>query len=210
MRARVKAWRDAGEKVALIPTMGALHDGHLSLIQVGRDFARRTVASIFVNPRQFAPHEDFDAYPRTEQDDLDRLSAAGCDLAFLPTPEEMYPAGFQTSVSVSEVTQGLCGASRPVFFGGITTVVTKLLNQCQPDVAVFGEKDYQQLVVIRRLVKDLDLPVEIIGAPIRREADGLAMSSRNRYLSEEERAIAGQLNKVKRSACMEIAGSATT
>ncbi|NWG93572.1 MAG: pantoate--beta-alanine ligase [Parvularculaceae bacterium] len=196
LRARVDGWRAAGETVGLVPTMGALHEGHLSLVRRSNSLARRTVASIFVNPRQFAPHEDFGSYPRQEAHDLELLQKAGCHLAYIPPPEEMYPDGFQTSIAVSEIAQGLCGGSRPHFFGGVATVVCKLINQARPDIAVFGEKDYQQLLVIRRMVKDLNMPVDIIGAPIVREADGLAMSSRNAYLSSEERAIAGRLNAV--------------
>ena len=196
LRARVDSWRSAGESVGLVPTMGALHDGHLSLIRRSNSLVGKTVASIFVNPAQFAPHEDFSSYPRREALDLDLLQKAGCHLAYIPTPEEMYPEGFQTSIAVTSLTQGLCGASRPHFFGGVATVVAKLLNQARPDIAVFGEKDYQQLLVIRRMVKDLNLQVDIIGAPILREADGLAMSSRNAYLGADERAVAGKLNKI--------------
>lgn len=196
LRARVDAWRAQGERVGFVPTMGALHAGHLSLIRRSAGLADRTVASIFVNPTQFAPTEDFGAYPRQEARDVELLQNAGCHLAYAPAHEEMYPSGFQTAISVSEISQGLCGASRPHFFGGVTTVVCKLLNQVRPDYAVFGEKDYQQLLVIRRMVKDLNMPVEIVGAPIVRESDGLAMSSRNAYLDAQERATAGRLNKV--------------
>ncbi|HNS88056.1 MAG TPA: pantoate--beta-alanine ligase, partial [Parvularculaceae bacterium] len=195
-RKMVRKWRAEGLSVGLVPTMGALHEGHLSLIRRSNALAERTIASIFVNPAQFAPHEDFGTYPRREETDLALLKKEGCDLVFAPSSEEMYPAGFQTAVSVASVSQGLCGASRPHFFGGVATVVCKLLNQVAPDIAVFGEKDYQQLLVIRRMAKDLDLPVEIVGAPIVREADGLAMSSRNAYLNADERKIAGALNKV--------------
>lgn len=204
LRARVDGWRASGETVGLVPTMGALHDGHLSLIRRANSLATRTVASIFVNPAQFAPHEDFGAYPRQEASDLELLQKAGCHLAYVPAREEMYPDGFQTSVAVSNVSEGLCGASRPHFFGGVATVVCKLLNQVRPDVAIFGEKDYQQLLVIRRMVKDLNMSVDIIGAPIVREADGLAMSSRNAYLSADERMIAGRLNHVLKSMAEEL------
>jgi pantoate--beta-alanine ligase len=200
LRARLDGWRSAGETVGLIPTMGALHEGHLSLIRRSHGLAQRSVASIFVNPSQFAPHEDFGAYPRQEANDLDLLQKAGCHLAYLPAAEEMYPVGFQTSVAVSDISQGLCGASRPHFFGGVATVVCKLLNQARPDFAIFGEKDYQQLLVIRRMVKDLNMPVEIVGAPIVREPDGLAMSSRNAYLTADERQIAGKLNGILKAA----------
>jgi pantoate--beta-alanine ligase len=196
LRARIDGWRSSGLTVGLVPTMGALHDGHLALIRQSNQHAARTVASIFVNPAQFAPTEDFGAYPRQEGADLELLQKAGCHLAFVPAAEEMYPDGFQTSVAVSGVSRGLCGASRPHFFGGVATVVAKLFNQVRPDIAVFGEKDYQQLLVIRRMVKDLNMSVDIIGAPILREADGLAMSSRNAYLSAEARAVAGKLNGV--------------
>jgi pantoate--beta-alanine ligase len=191
LRARVDGWRSAGLSVGLVPTMGALHEGHLSLVRRSHGLVQRTIATIFVNPAQFAPTEDFSAYPRQESADLELLQKA-----FIPPPEEMYPEGFQTSISVGAVAQGLCGASRPHFFGGVATVVAKLLNQARPDVAVFGEKDYQQLLVIRRMVKDLNMSVDIISAPIMREADGLAMSSRNAYLTPEGRAVAGKLNGV--------------
>lgn len=194
LRARIDGWRTQGHTVGLVPTMGALHDGHLSLIRRSNGLVSRTVASIFVNPAQFAPTEDFSSYPRQEAADLELLQRAGCHLAYIPSAEEMYPDGFQTSVSVSGVSQGLCGASRPHFFGGVTTIVCKLLNQAWPDIAVFGEKDYQQLLVIRRMAKDLNMGVDIIGAPIVREDDGLAMSSRNAYLNADERVIAGKLN----------------
>ena len=196
LRARVDAWRSSGQSVGFVPTMGALHDGHLSLVRMAARLSDRTVASIFVNPTQFAPHEDFSSYPRNEAQDLEKLQSAGCHLAYTPPPEQMYPPGFQTSIKVEAVSQGLCGESRPHFFGGVATVVCKLLNQVRPTVAVFGEKDFQQLLVIKRMVRDLDMPVEIVGAPIVREADGLAMSSRNAYLSTDERATAGKLNKI--------------
>lgn len=194
LRARVDNWRANKLTVAFVPTMGALHQGHISLIKRAGGLADRTVASIFVNPAQFAAHEDLDAYPRDEARDLTLLQAAGCSLAYTPPAAEMYPPGFQTAVAVSEISQGLCGASRPHFFGGVATVVCKLLNQCRPDVAVFGEKDFQQLLVIRRMVRDLDMDVDIVGAPIVREPDGLAMSSRNAYLSADERRVAGAVN----------------
>ncbi len=194
LRAQVSAWKREGLRVAMVPTMGALHEGHLSLVRLGNERADRTVASIFVNPAQFAPHEDFDAYPRGEDRDSALLAAAGCALLFAPTAAEMYPDGFATAVSVATgVSQPLEGVSRPHFFGGVATVVAKLLNQCRPDVAIFGEKDYQQLLVIRRMARDLDLGVEIIGGPTSREADDLAMSSRNAYLTPEEREAASAL-----------------
>lgn len=196
LRARVDGWRADKLTVGFVPTMGALHRGHLSLIAKAASLADRVVASIFVNPKQFAPGEDLASYPRQEARDLELLASAGCQLAYLPDAAVMYPPGFQTSVAVAELSKGLCGESRPHFFGGVATVVCKLLNQARPDIAVFGEKDFQQLLVIKRMVRDLDMPVDIVGAPIVREADGLAMSSRNAYLSAEERKRAGALNRV--------------
>lgn len=193
LRAQVSAWKAEGLKVGMVPTMGALHEGHLSLVRLARTRADRVVASIFVNPTQFAPHEDFDAYPRAEARDAGLLEGAGCDLLYAPTAAEMYPKGFATSVSVTGVSEPLDGQARPHHFGGVATVVTKLLSQCAPDVAVFGEKDYQQLLVIKALARDLDLPVEIVGGPTARDHDGLALSSRNAYLSESERAVASAL-----------------
>jgi pantoate--beta-alanine ligase len=194
LRAEIADWRAEGLSVALVPTMGALHEGHLSLIRLAGQHADRVVASLFVNPTQFAPHEDLDAYPRDEAGDARLLAGAGCHLLYAPSVEEMYRPGAATRVAVSGVSEPLDGAARPHHFGGVATVVTKLLIQCGPDVAVFGEKDYQQLQVIRRLVADLDLPVRIIGGPIVRAASGLALSSRNAYLSDAERLVAGQLN----------------
>ena len=198
LRARVASWRAAGERVALVPTMGALHEGHLSLVSLGRQKADRVVATLFVNPTQFSPTEDFEAYPRNEARDAELLAAAGCDLLYAPGAEEMYPPGFSTSVAVAHVSDGMEGAARPHHFGGVATVVTKLLTQAGPDVAIFGEKDYQQLQVIRRLARDLDLPVEIVGGPTVRADDGLALSSRNAYLTPEQRAIAPALNRALR------------
>lgn len=193
LRAQVAAWRRAGDRVGLVPTMGALHAGHLSLVTLARTCAQRVVASIFVNPTQFAPHEDFDAYPRDEGRDADLLETAGCDLLFAPTVAEMYAPGFSTTVTVTGVSEPLDGAARPGHFAGVATVVSKLLLQCGPDLAVFGEKDYQQLQVIKRLVRDLDIPVEVVGAPTARAPDGLALSSRNAYLTPAEREIAPSL-----------------
>ena len=190
LRDRLAPWRKAGDRIALVPTMGALHQGHLSLVTLAKSKAERVVASIFVNPLQFGPREDFHRYPRDEAGDLLKLESAGADLVFAPDKAEMYPQGFSTRVSLGDLTEDLCGAARPNHFDGVATVVTKLLLQCAPDLAVFGEKDYQQLLVIKRLVGDLDIPVEIIGGPIVREEDGLALSSRNAYLSPAERAIA--------------------
>lgn len=196
LRARVRDWRRAGQRVALAPTMGALHEGHLSLIALGRANAERTVATIFVNPTQFGAGEDLSAYPRDEARDEAMLAGAGCHLLFAPPVDEMYPPGFATEVRVTGLTDVLCGAARPGHFDGVAQVVTKLLNQAGADVAIFGEKDWQQLAVIRRLARDLDIPTRILGAPILREADGLAMSSRNRYLDAGQRQVAGRLNAV--------------
>ena len=196
LRARVRGWRAEGERIALVPTMGALHDGHLSLVRRARETADRAVASLFVNPTQFAPGEDFAAYPRDEARDAELLASVGCNLLYAPSVEAIYPDGFATTVRVCGVSAELEGAARPTHFAGVATVVAKLLIQAEPDVAVFGEKDYQQLLVIRRMARDLDLPVEIIGAPTLREQDGLARSSRNIYLSDKDRVLAGGLNVV--------------
>jgi pantoate--beta-alanine ligase len=196
LRDAVNDWRKAGLRVGLVPTMGALHEGHLSLVRAAKERCDRVVASLFVNPRQFAPHEDFERYPRDEASDSRMLARAGCDLLFAPERAVMYPDGFSTSVIVADVSVPLEGDFRPHFFGGVATVVTKLLLQCLPDLALFGEKDYQQLLVIMRLSRDLDIPVEILGCPTVREHDGLAMSSRNAYLSQDERRIAGRLNLI--------------
>ena len=187
LRAHVATWRGRGGRVALVPTMGALHAGHLALIAAARLQAEHIVASIFVNPAQFGPNEDFDRYPRDQASDAAALARAGCDLLYAPGVTEMYPAGFATAVSVGALADRLCGAARPGHFDGVATVVTKLLLQAMPDVALFGEKDWQQLTIIRRLVRDLDLPVEVAGVPIVRDVDGLALSSRNAYLSAAER-----------------------
>ncbi len=194
LRAAVADWRANGARIGFVPTMGALHRGHLSLVDIARQRGGKTVASIFVNPAQFAAHEDLDTYPRTLEADLKALEETGCDLVYVPSAREIYPEGFATSVSVSTVAAGLESVSRPHFFGGVATVVAKLFGQVRPDYAVFGEKDYQQLLVVRRMAADLDLDIEIIGGATAREADGLAMSSRNVKLSADGRIVAGRLN----------------
>ncbi|QCO14112.1 pantoate--beta-alanine ligase [Azospirillum brasilense] len=208
LRAQVAAWHRDGKTVALVPTMGALHDGHLALVRRARELADRVVSSVFVNPTQFAPHEDFDRYPRDEAGDSRKLASAGCHLLYAPTVRAMYPEGFATAISVGGPAEGLCGTFRPHMFGGVALVVTKLFLQAQPDVAVFGEKDYQQLMVIRRFARDLDIPVRVEGLPTVREADGLAMSSRNAYLSADERARAPELNRALRDAASALADGA--
>src|ERR1700712_547943 len=196
LRATVEAWRRDGESVVLVPTLGALHVGHLALLAHAKAIGRRAVVSIFVNPTQFGPAEDFSRYPRDVAADLALLAEPGADAAWTPEGEAMYPPGFSTRIEVGGLTEGLCGTVRPGHFAGVATVVTKLLNQVRPDIALFGEKDFQQLQVIRRAVRDLDLGVEIRGVPTIREADGLALSSRNRYLNPEERAVAPRLHAV--------------
>ncbi|MDN3523916.1 pantoate--beta-alanine ligase [Halomonas sabkhae] len=197
LRDTLDAHRRAGRSIGLVPTMGNLHDGHLALVAEARRRADIVVASIFVNPTQFGPGEDLDAYPRTFEADRRQLAEAGCDLVFAPDEATLYPRGgaAQTRVSVPDVSQGLCGGSRPGHFDGVATVVTMLFHLVQPDLACFGEKDYQQLAVIRRLVDDLHLPIEIIGVPIVRDADGLALSSRNGYLNADQRRTAARLQQ---------------
>jgi pantoate--beta-alanine ligase len=204
LRCEVARWRKAGERIGFVPTMGALHEGHLSLVGIARNHsgrrADRVVASIFVNPTQFGPNEDFSRYPRQPEKDAEMLAAAGCDLLFLPDVDTMYPPGHTVYVDLGNPSETLEGVCRPGHFRGVATVVTLLFNLVQPDVAVFGEKDAQQLAVIRRMVRDLHFPIEIIPAPTVREADGLAMSSRNAYLSPEERQAAAVLHRSLRNA----------
>jgi len=196
LRRSVAEWRRSGEIVALIPTMGALHQGHLALIAYARARADRVIATIFVNPTQFGPNEDFTRYPRDEAGDAAKLSAASCDLLYTPDAAEMYPAGFATSVTAGPLAAPLCGRFRPGHFDGVATVVTKLLLQARPHLACFGEKDYQQLQIIRRVARDLDIDCTIEGVPTVRESDGLALSSRNVYLTSEQRRIAPALHRV--------------
>ncbi len=193
LRATVGRWRRAGESVAVVPTMGALHEGHLSLVRAARGRAGRVIVTLFVNPKQFNDTGDLAAYPRTEADDAAKLAPLGVDLLYAPAPGEVYPEGFATTVSVGGVSEGLCGAARPGHFDGVATVVAKLFLQTGADLAFFGEKDFQQLQVVRRLACDLDIPVAIVACPTVREPDGLAMSSRNVQLSARERAVAPAL-----------------
>ncbi len=196
LRQRIASWRDQGQLITLVPTMGALHAGHLSLVELAREKGDRVIVSLFVNPKQFGANEDLDLYPRDIEGDLAALATRGVDLVYMPTREQIYPTGFATTISVGGPSQGLCADSRPDFFDGVATIVTKLFLHCQPDLAVFGEKDYQQLMVVRRLVRDLDLPITIIGGPIVRADDGLALSSRNAYLSKAERKTAPLLHEI--------------
>ncbi|MFO0724141.1 MAG: pantoate--beta-alanine ligase [Myxococcota bacterium] len=205
-KARLRPLQAQGIHVGLVPTMGALHAGHLSLVAEAKRRAEVVVASIFVNPMQFGPNEDFQRYPRDLEGDAKKLESAGCDAIYAPEVSDVYPEGFQTAVEVSGVTQGLCGAVRPGHFRGVTTVVLKLFNVVAPKVAVFGEKDFQQLTVLRTMARDLALDVEIVGAPLMRESDGLAMSSRNAYLSPVDRSQALSLSRGLAAAAERYAG----
>ena len=200
LRVQVASLRNAGKRIGFVPTMGALHEGHLALVAETRRRSDAVVASVFVNPTQFAVHEDLGTYPRQEARDAELLAGAGCSILFAPDAAEMYPQGFATSVQVGGPSEGLETDFRPHFFGGVAVVVAKLLNQVQADTAVFGEKDYQQLMVVRRMARDLDIPTEIVGAPTVRDAHGLALSSRNAYLSDDELAVARRLNVILREA----------
>ncbi|MDQ0393926.1 pantoate--beta-alanine ligase [Labrys monachus] len=209
LRHAVRKFRDEGDRIGLVPTMGALHDGHIALVREARKRAARVIATIFVNPAQFSPAEDLAKYPRTEEADLARLSAARADILFAPTVGEMYPQGFATTISVGgPAAAGLEDRFRPTHFAGVATVVAKLFMQSGADVAMFGEKDYQQLMVVAQMARDLDLPVEIAAVATQREEDGLAMSSRNRFLSPEHRALAPLLHRTLRKAADDIAGGA--
>lgn len=205
LRAQIWEWRGSGETIGFVPTMGALHKGHLTLVTLAHKHATKVVASIFVNPTQFAPGEDFEAYPRTEKDDVAKLASAGCDLVYIPRKGSMYNAHHATHINVGGVAEGLETDHRPTFFDGVALVVTKLLNRVMPDVAVFGEKDYQQLATIRRLTQDLDMPIKIVGAPIARDEFGLALSSRNKYFDAEGLKIARKLNVIMRKCASAMA-----
>ncbi len=198
LRGRIWEWRGHGETIAFVPTMGALHEGHLTLVRLAKKKADRVIVSIFVNPTQFAPDEDFKAYPRTEAADITMLKSEGVDMVYIPQDGSMYNAHHATKITVGGVALGLETNHRPTFFDGVALVVTKLLNRVIPDIAIFGEKDYQQLATIRRLVEDLDMPINIVGAPIARDEEGLALSSRNKYFDDNGLKVARRLNEIMR------------
>lgn len=204
LRGQVWEYRGLGETTALVPTMGALHEGHMTLVKLAKKKADRVIVSIYVNPTQFAPGEDFEAYPRTEKDDVAMLKAEGVDLVYIPRPETMYNVHHATKIVVGGVAEGLETDHRPTFFQGVALVVTKLLNRVAPDVAIFGEKDYQQLATIRRLVEDLDMPIKVIGAKIARDDHGLALSSRNKYFDDDGLKVARRLNEIMRLCALQM------
>ncbi len=208
LRARVRQWKQAGDRVGVVPTMGALHEGHLSLVHAARARADRVITTVFVNPIQFDNANDLETYPRTLEADARLLEDAGVDVLYAPTVSQMYPPGFATRISVSGVSEGLCGGARAGHFDGVATVVCKLFMQTLADYAFFGEKDFQQVQVVRRMVTDLDLPVEIVACPTQREADGLALSSRNRRLAPQQRQIAVALPRIMRACAADIAAGA--
>ncbi len=208
LRALTKTWQQAGERIAVVPTMGALHDGHLSLVKSAKAGADRVIVTIFVNPKQFNNPDDLANYPRTEHDDAAKLRPYGVDVIYAPDADQIYPEGFATNVSVSGISAGLCGAHRPGHFDGVATVVTKLFLQTSADQAYFGEKDYQQLMLVRRVARDLDIPIDVVGCPTVREADGLALSSRNTHLSDSARAIAPALHRAMDRAAAQITAGA--
>ena len=206
LRGGVWEWRGYGKTIAFVPTMGALHEGHLTLVKLAKKSADKVIVSIFVNPTQFAPGEDFESYPRTEKSDVEKLASAGCDMVYIPREGSMYNAHHATQIKVGGVAENLETDHRPTFFEGVALVVTKLLNRVAPDIAIFGEKDYQQLATIRRLVSDLDMPIKIVGAPIARDEHGLALSSRNQYFDENGLKKARALNKIMFTCAKEIKG----